>query len=361
LLSLKHEQISFFFSYLWSVIKTGLAAARSNDGIVISLLSRQLPGILLSSSFLLFAEHVNAASGNSVTVGAITSFNLGTWEDSGNVTASQVSCITSENTGNGRQYSYWVKVDSLDTIGAFALYRNGDPSGPASSTLAVSFKHRDTVYASSIETLVPGDYESDSHSGGTSGCSVDGANSELTIEISASELASKTLGYYEGNFELTGMGGVNANQNASTSFSVSVTIEGASQQVKISRLDDLSFGAYSGTGSRQASERFCVYSTAGSYRLSVSSASQDSSGNFYLPSVNSSANIPVAVSFIDSIGGPGTIPVLNAAVSGLGDSNSEDCLGTDNATLTFDMNEQSLRSVASGDYLETLTIMIEPE
>jgi hypothetical protein len=361
LLSLNREQLSCISSRLSTGIDTGLATACGVKSTLTTSVPRQLLGILLLSSTLSFGESVNAATGNVVTVESLTSFNFGTWNDSGDLTASQLSCITSENTGNGRQYSYWVKVDSRDTIGAFALYRNGNPASPASSTVAISFKHRDTVHGSSVVTLLPGDYESDSHLGANAGCSVDGANSELTIEISASELASKSPGYYEGNFELTGMGGVNANQNDSTIFSVAITIEGASQQVKISRLDDVSFGAYGGTGARQSSERFCVYSSAASYRLSVSSPSQDSSGNFYLPSVNSSANIPVAVSFIDNIGGPGSIPVSNSPVSGLGDSNSEDCLGTDNATLTFDMDEQSLRSAASGDYLETFTIMIEPE
>ena len=304
-------------------------------------------------------QPVNAA--NIIEIGSIASFNLGTWNDSGAITESQVFCIASENSGNGKLYPYWLKVTSLDASGNFALYRNGNPSSSAQSTLNVGFKHRDVVAATNFETLQPDDFESHVHDGGSTSCTSAGNNSELLIELAATELAAKTPGSYIGNFLLTAMGGVNGNQLDSANFTVTVAIQGAAAQVKISGLDDVNFGAYSGTGDLMAHERFCVHSTTSSYRLSVSAASQDTNGNFYLSGLSSGDDLPVALAFIDATGTSGTIPVLNAAISGMGDSLSDSCSGSDNATLTFALTEQSLRRVTSGDYAETFTIMIEPE
>ena len=304
-------------------------------------------------------QPVNAA--NIVNIGSIPAFNLGAWNESGAITESQVFCLASENSGNGKIYPYWLKVNSLDASGTFALYRNGNPSSSTQSTLSISFKHRDLVAGTTFETLQPDDFESHAHDGGNTGCTTVGNNSELVVEISATELAAKAPGAYTGNFLLTAMGGVSANQLDSANFTVTITTQGAAAQVKISGLDDVNFGAYSGAGDLLVDERFCVHSTSSSYRLSVSAASQDNNGNFYLSGLSSAENLPVALAFVDTTGSSGTVPVLNSSVSGMGDSLSENCSGNDNATLTFALNEQSLRRVVTGDYAETFTIMIEPE
>ena len=310
-------------------------------------------------SILFFIE--TAHSANIIDVEPISSFDLGTWSDEGDVFDSQIFCVASVNTGNGRIYPYWVKVTSLDVSGAFTLYRNGNSGSADNSKVTVNIYHRDVIDSTTYEQLYPDIFETHAHDGEIQNCLARGDNSELKIEIAAAELDSKIVGDYVGNFVLTGMGGVNGNQLDSSNFSVTINIDGAAQQVKVSGLNDVSFGTYDGSGDRQVNERFCVYSTTGAYRMLVSSVSQDSSGNFYLPSVSSGDNIPVTVSFIDSVGGPGTISVLNAPISGFGDSNSENCLGSENTTLTFSMNEQSLRSASSGDYMETFTVLVEPE
>ena len=332
----------------------------------INAISSRLPARLKYPSIgamaiagLILMQPANAA--NTVDIGSIAAFDLGTWNDSGGITESQVFCVVSENSGNNKVYPYWLKVTSLDASGNFALYRNGNPSSSAQSTLNVSFKHKDVVAATNFETLQPDDFESHAHDGGRTGCTTAGDNSELLVELTATELAAKLPGSYIGNFSLTAMGGVNANRLNSANFTVAITIQGAAAQVKISGLDDVNFGAYSGAGDLTADERFCVHSTTSSYRLSVSAASQDANGNFYLSGLSSGQGLPVALAFIDATGTSGTIPVLNAAISGIGDSLSENCSGSDNATLTFALNEQSLRRVATGDYAETFTIMIEPE
>ena len=332
----------------------------------INAISSRLPARLKYPSIgamaiagLILMQPANAA--NTVDIGSLAAFNLGTWNDSGAITESQVFCIASENSSNNKVYPYWLKVTSLDASGNFALYRNGNPSSSAQSTLNVSFKHKDVVAATNFETLQPDDFESHAHDGGRTGCTTAGDNAELLVELTATELAAKTPGSYIGNFLLTAMGGVNANQLDSANFSVTIIIQGTAAQVKISGLDDVNFGAYSGAGDLLADERFCVHSTTSSYRLSVSAASQDANGNFYLSGLGSGEDLPVAVAFIDTTGTSGTIPVLNAAISGIGDSLSESCSGSDNATLTFALTEQSLRRVTTGDYAETFTIMIEPE
>jgi hypothetical protein len=332
-------------------------SSRGDAGRMIFTVRRTLPIAMICILLMM-----NAAKGaNILEVEPLSSFSLGVWDDSGDVFETQVNCIASANTGNSTIYPYWVKVTSSDASGGFKLHLNGNTSSSGDSVMTVRFYHRDIVDPVPFEQLSPGNYESQSHDGALADCLSDGDNSELKVEILATELGSKNPGYYEGSFVLAGMGGANGNKYGSQNFSVSITIQSSASQVKVSGLHDVSFGSYSGTGDLQANERFCVYSTSSGYRLSVSADSQDSSGNFFLPGATTGDNIPLSVTFIDSVGGLGTIAVSNSAVSGSGNSDSETCGGAENATLTFTMDEQSLRSASSGDYVETFIIMVEPE
>ena len=334
----------------------GMSASGDVGGIILAL-RRRLPIAMICMTCV-----INTAKGeNILEVEPLALFNLGVWDDSGDVSETQVTCIASTNGSKGNIYPYWVKVTPSGASGEFKLYLNGDTSSSGNSVMTVGFYHRDRVDPVPFEQLSSDNYESHSHDGATVDCLNNGDNSELKVEISASEFGSKNPGYYEGNFVLTGMGGSNANEYDSQNFGVSIAVQSSASQVKISGLDDVSFGAYSGTGDLLADETFCVYSNNSAYRLSVSADSQDSNGNFFLPGTTTGDNIPVSITFIDSVGGSGVIDVFNSVVSGSGNSDSETCSGLDNATLTFAMDEQSLRSSSSGDYVETFIIMVEPE
>jgi hypothetical protein len=343
--------ISFRFAKEFGMSASGVVS----DAIL--TLKRTLPIAMICIMCM-----INTAQGaNLLEIEPLALFNLGVWDDSGDVSETQVSCIASTNDANGNIYPYWVKVTPSGASGDFKLYLNGDTSSSGNSVMTIRFYHRDRVNPVPFEQLSSDNYESHSHDGATVDCLNNGDNSELKVEILASEFVSKNPGYYEGNFVLNGMGGSNGNKYDSQSFSVSITVQGSASQVKISGLDDVSFGAYSGTGDLQANETFCVYSTNSTYRLSISADSQDSNGNFFLPGAITGDDIPVSITFVDSVGGSGVIDVFNTAVSGSGNSDSETCAGSENATLTFAMDEQSLRSSSSGDYLETFIIMVEPE
>ena len=59
--------------------------------------------------------------------------------------------------------------------------------------------------------------------------------------------------------------------------------------------------------------------------------------------------------------GTATTPVGAAPLSGTGNTSSEDCGGSDNATLSFSIAEQAMSSAMSGFYSDTLVLVVEPE
>jgi len=314
---------------------------------------------------LLLGTTANAADYHNI--GNVPGQNFGTWADAGTVSMTYIGCVASANTKNktphhhGINYPYILSVESLDGGGDFYLYLDNDSSNTGDDRILMNIYHRDILDATSYEQFIENSFESQSHLGQFKQCVLYGDNSEFKFEITGAELASKNSGTFQGNFKLHGLGGSSFNKHKHDNFNVSITVDSTQPQVRITGMDDIDFGQFSGAGSLQINERFCVYASDGNYNISVSSSSQDGSGNFYLPKAAGGVSIPISLYFIDSGSGSGNTQVFNAAISGVGDASSETCSGTNNATLTFSMDEQSLRNASSGNYLETFTLLIQPE
>jgi len=291
-------------------------------------------------------------------------FLFGTWSDDGSVSVSQTQCIASASTahpnGNGGvAFPYYVKVSNLNDTGGYYLYLDGNSANTGNSRIEVIIKHRDLFDTSGFEQLQPDTYDTHAHDGQFKNCASMGAKSELDISILSTELSQVVTGSYSGSFRLTGLGGTSGTREIDSDFSITITVNGS--LVRITSVDNIALGTYAQSGNVIANERFCVYSQTGNYALTVSSTNQDNSGNFNLLNTVSSTLLPYSLSFIDSGSGQGTSAVSNLALSGSGDSSSETCGGTNNATLTLTIDEQGLQASETGSYSDTINLTIAPE
>lgn len=317
---------------------------------------------------LMFISSALAKEADYLQVGSIADIDFGIWTQAGNISNQTLSCIASASddapnprSSTAERKNYQIKIENIPNASNFYLYLDGDSINSENRRVLISFSHRDILTGNTYEPLTPNNFETHLHKGQFKNCVTDGNNSEIKIDISASELSGKVSGSYSGTFRLTALGGASGTQIDTVIFNVYLQIQ-AGAEVQISRLDDLNLGSHSGSGNINAQERFCIYSSAisGNYSLEISSINQDSSGQFYLDGV-SLGRIPYDLAFIDSGTLGGGTAVGNLSLSGTGNSSSPDCAGSDNATLTLTINEVDLQSAASGIYQDTLMLLVQPQ
>lgn len=315
--------------------------------------------VLISSSFAREADFLQ--------VGVIADVDFGIWAQAGSISTQSLSCIASasDDSPNPRasaeRKNYQVKIENISDANTFYLYLDGDTANTDNRRVAISFSHRDILDGNSYESLIQNSFESHLHVGQYKNCVSNGNNSEIKIDISASELSGKVSGSYNGSFRLTALGGASGTQSDSIVFNVFLQIQG-SAEVQISGLDDLSLGTHSGSGNINAQESFCIYSNAfnGNYSIEISSINQDSNGNFHLDGA-SLGKIPYNLAFIDSGTQGGGTTVDNSSLGGTGNQISQDCGGSDNATLSLSITETDLQAAKSGNYQDTLMLLVQPQ
>ncbi|MEX2468205.1 MAG: hypothetical protein WD396_00480 [Pseudohongiellaceae bacterium] len=335
-----------------------LAQVVRNPGQVIK---RYLTRLLCCACILLLPlslglSQAQARPRSFLTIDNIGDVNFGTWVNAGLFSSATDFCI--ESWSRGSAVDYKIRVISFENPGSLYLYRSGDASATGNQRIAVDFIHSDLIGSGGQETLLASQYDQIDNEGQRNNCDTGGNNARLRIELSAQALNAAAAGNYSGSFSLEADNG----STDSVTFDVSVEVQG-SPEVRISDLDDLDFGLYGAgrTGNLQASERFCVYSSESSYRLSVSSSNQDGGGNFYLTSGGTDDAIPMDVLFADRGTGAGTEPVGNQSLSGVGNNTADDCGGGNNATLTFTVQESDLRASSSGVYSDSVVLLVQPE
>lgn len=156
---------------------------------------------------------------------------------------------------------------------------------------------------------------------------------------------------------------------SSTAFSANDGTLGATSQgdfeiivalqdlVQISRLDDLNFGTYAGTGALNGAENFCVYRNGtGAYQATLTG---DGTSNAF--TIASGGNtMPYTVTYDD---GSGAVAATTGTVitGQSGSSTSIDCGSSDNTTVNISIAESVLQASPTGTYQGTLTILIGPE
>lgn len=300
-----------------------------------------------------------------IEVEDIGDIDFGIWSDSGSYVIDKSMCIASANTSfwfpwrNAKRQDYNLKVTSLADTGSHYLYRDGNPSATGNERIAVEFIHRDLLGSGGQETLQADQFDQIDNEGQFRYCFFNGLNAQLTVRLPEAQLGSSVNGEYSGNFRLLAS---NDDSVDSITFSVSVIVQGGTE-VRISRLDDLNLGSYGAgtTGDLVASEHFCIYSGSGDYNITITSANQGIDGLFALVDPLSGDSIPLSVAFNDMGTGVAFDIVDSTPMSGTGNSNSEDCGGVDNTTLTITAQEQDIRNVSSGNFSESLMLLVQPE
>lgn len=299
---------------------------------------------------------------NFADLSLVSDQNFGAWEDAGSLSLSMQFCAASaKSPGLGIQaYPYNLKLDSLASNADFFLYKDGNATNSIGSRIALSVSHR-SKSINSYAGLNQGVYDTRRHAGDNRGCPSTGTNAEIRLDLDGGQLAQLESGQYSGQFRLTLLGGRNTLTEAFADFQVSLEIVGTTSGVRISGLDDLQLGQHSGLGDIQVSEHFCVFSGSGNYSLSVSSGNQSADGSFAFAGSNTGDRIPFTLAFDDVGYGAALSPVGTTPLIGTGDSTLQDCGGSNNASLTVTVLEQDLQKAASGNYSDTLLLLVQPE
>lgn len=295
----------------------------------------------------------------------IGDIDFGIWSDSGSYVLDRSMCIASANTSswfpwrNARRRDYILKITSLMNAGSHYLYRDGNAGATGNERIAIEFTHRDLLGSGSQETLLPDQFDQIENEGQFRFCFFGGLNARLTIRLSEDQLEGAANGEYSGDFRLFAS---NDDAEDSTTFSVSVIVQGGTE-VRISRLDDLNLGSYGAgrTGDLVASEHFCVFSGSGDYDITITSLNQNTYGSFALADPFNGDTIPITITFNDAGTGVAFDIVDSSPMNGIGNSVSQDCGGVDNATLTVTAQEQDIRNASSGNYSDSLTLLVQPE
>lgn len=150
-------------------------------------------------------------------------------------------------------------------------------------------------------------------------------------------------------------GSLDATSTGSLDVSVAIT-----DRVQITGLNDIDFGAYTGTGALDGNDAFCVYRNGtGAYNVTVSSAEADG-GTFRLR--NGTDFIAYSVTFNDDADITGGSAVTSGqTLAGSGSANSLTCGGASNASLGVSIAANDLQAAASGNYIDTITLMVAPQ
>lgn len=151
---------------------------------------------------------------------------------------------------------------------------------------------------------------------------------------------------------------------------ISVTI---GNQLQVSKLDDISFGAYAGTGAINKKDDICVYRNGdGQYKFKFTAGSDagaaDANEATTAFEVAASATAKMAYTVDFDEGGNGTYEHQAVAIntdtnsaSGSAHKTSPNCAGGTNASLRVNFAEATLQAAVPGAYVGTLYMTVAPQ
>jgi hypothetical protein len=132
------------------------------------------------------------------------------------------------------------------------------------------------------------------------------------------------------------------------------------QLVRISALDDIPLGAYSGTAGLSGSDQLCVYSNTGGYTISAHGSGAGS--DFLLVGNSGTATVPYTVQWADAAPAEtGNSLSVNTAVSQSVSGVNPTCGGGNNATVIISVSGEALATAPADSYSGTLTLTVAPE
>ena len=125
--------------------------------------------------------------------------------------------------------------------------------------------------------------------------------------------------------------------------------------VQITKLDNLDFGTWGGSGDLDQTDQICIYNTVdANYKVSASTPA----GAFRL---NDGGNVlPYEVRFQGSSGGFVQLNYNSPTAFTAANTSSANCGGGTNATLKVTVTESALSSATPGNYSGTVSLLLEP-
>lgn len=134
-------------------------------------------------------------------------------------------------------------------------------------------------------------------------------------------------------------------------------------QFRISSMNDLALGAYSGAA-MNGNDDLCVYTNGtGSYRVRATDSSSLSPTDFSAQNAAASGHIPFAVRWNNTTGIAGNALLSYNTPSSKTGANTQsiDCsIGGNSANLEVRFAKNDLQKALGGAYSSTLTVVIEP-
>lgn len=130
--------------------------------------------------------------------------------------------------------------------------------------------------------------------------------------------------------------------------------------VRITNLDDIALGSWSGTGDLAGGDNVCVWSTTRRYRIT---ATGSGAGGAFTLSDGGTNTVAYSVQWADSSGATsGSAMTSGTALTGQNSTTtSTTCGGGTNATLLVRILEAALQSAPAAAYTGTLTLVVAPE
>ena len=134
------------------------------------------------------------------------------------------------------------------------------------------------------------------------------------------------------------------------------------QLARISALNDIALGTWTGTGGLSGSDSLCVWTTTGAYNVT---ATGSGAGGAFTLDDGSGGTLAYAVEWADTAAaGAGSAMTAGAALNGQNAAaTSTTCNGGANldATVLVDVIEADLAAASYGNYTGTLTLVVAPE
>jgi len=327
--------------------------------------------ILFAGATLLFSSNTDAKVADFLKIDKFNGVNLGLWAvGDGGQNWINLHCVASSNYNNAYtdpppvkvppavHMPYQFKVIDLGSPVGYFFYLDDDDTNTGNSKIQVSFDHRDIKAGTAYEGLGDNVYDVHAHDGQFKKCK-NGKNSEIQMLMSNTELTKARAGQYSGNFRFRVIGGSSGTVERARKILITIDI---AESVRISELNNIPLGSWSGTGDMTGDETFCIYSNndSAAYNVTVSSNQQDGGGNFRLANGPLSSFVNYQLRFADTALGAG-VSVGLLPISGTGSNTQSNCNGNNNARLIVDILEADLVSSATDNYSDTVTLLVAPE
>jgi len=272
--------------------------------------------------------------------------DLGAWSGGGSAaTGADDFCVANDpglgNSGNPGNYGLEVRPLAGTT---FELVSTADPAMRLPVQIAF-----DDLIAGTSETLVPAVLTQRNKRAVVNCAAPD--NARLTVRASPAALQSVPPGDYVASFRFTAR---QASRVRTADFTARVSIR---YLIRISGLDSIDLGTFSGVADARGGDDFCVYTNNPAGTYAITAYGQGPTGSMLLRSAG--AEVPFLLEYDDGSGftqlSP-NVPVTRGNASG----SAPDCAGASNAGIRVTAGAAALRDAPAGTYTGELVLMVAP-